>query len=340
MSSFKKLIKSDISVVPYEANKQWTIASSSFDSYLKIYEGTNIIGTFNPSTDPTTTDGQYKRLIYNQVNHLYYQTYTGSLNTSSLANSIYYESASQQRPTASYFIFNDKSELIKNFPTGANETIQVISVNQNVYGNKILPYTFVISSSVDFIVDDGFGNLLVLEGSAESYINNGYFDAVGYFADNIVSAGSYIGNIFYAQGIAIITDQSSQNVIAAGSQILFKNEYTIYEHEIRCLVKESDYNLSYNQTLLVSGGLYIVSSSNGYILTGSNDSSVKDFATGSLLTPIPGSISGSTSGYFTPYATTLGLYNDNNELLAVAKFGKPMLMSPDTDMTFVIKYDT
>ena len=37
MSSFKKLIKSDISVVPYEANKQWTIASSSFDSYLKIY---------------------------------------------------------------------------------------------------------------------------------------------------------------------------------------------------------------------------------------------------------------------------------------------------------------
>jgi hypothetical protein len=309
MSSFKKLIKSDVSVVPYEANKQWTIASSSFDSYLKIYEGINIIGTFNPSTDPTTTDGQYKRLIYNQVNHLYYQTYTGSLNTSSLANSIYYESASQQRPTASYFVFNDKSELIKNFPTGSNETIQVISVNQNVYGNKILPYTFVISSSADFIVDDGFGNLLVLQGSAESYINNGYFDAIGYFADNIVSAGSYIGNIFYAQGIAIITDQSLQNVIIAGSQILFKNEYTIYEHEIRCLVKESDYNLSYNPTLV----------------TNYASGSVKDFATG--------------SNFYT-YATTLGLYNDNNELLAVAKFGKPMLMSPDTDMTFVIKYDT
>ena len=309
MSSFKKLIKSDVSVVPYEANKQWTIASSSFDSYLKIYEGINIIGTFNPSTDPTTTDGQYKRLIYNQVNHLYDQTYTGSLNTSSLANSIYYESASQQRPTASYFVFNDKSELIKNFPTGSNETIQVISVNQNVYGNKILPYTFVISSSADFIVDDGFGNLLVLQGSAESYINNGYFDAIGYFADNIVSAGSYIGNIFYAQGIAIITDQSLQNVIIAGSQILFKNEYTIYEHEIRCLVKESDYNLSYNPTLV----------------TNYASGSVKDFATG--------------SNFYT-YATTLGLYNDNNELLAVAKFGKPMLMSPDTDMTFVIKYDT
>lgn len=309
MSSFKKLIKSDISVVPYEANKQWTIASSSFDNYLKIYEGLNTGSNFDPSSDPTTTEGQYKRLIYSQINHLYYQTYTGSLNTSSLANSIYYESASQQRPTASYFIYNDKPQLVKNFPTGTNETIQVISVNQNIYGNKILPYTFIISSSVAFAVDDGFGNLLALQGSAELYIENGYFNAAGYFADNIVDANSYIGNIFYAQGIAVITSQGSQGIIASGCQISFKNEYTIHEHEVRCLVKESDYNLSYNPTLV----------------TNYESGSVKDFATG--------------SDFYT-YATALGLYNDNNELLAVAKFGKPMLMSPDTDMTFVVKYDT
>jgi hypothetical protein len=309
MSSFKNLIKSDISVVPYEANKQWTLASASFSNYLKVYEGSNIIGTFNPSTDPTTTDSQYKRLIYSQINHLYYQSYTGSLNTSSLANSVYYESASQQRPTSSYFVFNDKSELIKNFPTGANETIQVISVNQNVYGNKILPFTFIISSSVAFATDDGFGNLIALQGSAELYINNGYFNAAGYFADNVVDANSYIGNIFYAQGTAIITSQGSQGIIASGCQISFKNEYTIYENEIRCLVKESDYNLSYNPTLV----------------TNYASGSLKDFATG--------------SNFYT-YATALGLYNDNNELLAVTKFGKPMLMSPDTDMTFVVKYDT
>ena len=103
----------------------------------------------------------------------------------------------------------------------------------------------------------------------------------------------------------------------------FKNEHIIYENEVRCLVKESDYNLSYNPTLL--SGSYI-------------SGSVKDFATGSLLPS--GSVSGSTSGYFRPYATAIGLYNDNNELLAVAKFGKPILMSPYTDMTFVVRYDT
>jgi hypothetical protein len=98
--------------------------------------------------------------------------------------------------------------------------------------------------------------------------------------------------------------------------VSFKNEHIIYEHEVRCLVKESDYNLSYNPSLV----------------TGSYTGSVlRDFATGSILP---------SGSYFIPYATTLGLYNDNNELLAVAKFGKPMLISPDTDMTFVVKYDT
>lgn len=115
-------------------------------------------------------------------------------------------------------------------------------------------------------------------------------------------------------------------VVYTGSfTVSFKNEHTVYEHEVRCLVKESDFNLSYNPSLIKSGSQYIVSSSNGYILTGSDDSTVRNFATG--------------SDFYT-YATVLGLYNDNNELLAIAKFAKPMLMSPDTDMTFVVKYDT
>lgn len=91
--------------------------------------------------------------------------------------------------------------------------------------------------------------------------------------------------------------------------VSFKNEHIIEENEVRCLVNESDFNLSYNPTIVT--GSYI-----GGV--------VRDFATGSE---------------FTTYTTTLGLYNDNNELLAVAKFSKPILISPDTDMTFVVKYD-
>ena len=46
-----------------------------------------------------------------------------------------------------------------------------------------------------------------------------------------------------------------------------------------------------------------------------------------------------TGSSFNPYITTVGLYNDSNELLAVAKLGQPLPKSEDTDMTFVIKLD-
>jgi hypothetical protein len=186
MSSFKKLSKPDISVVPYYANKQWNISTSCYPTsseYLVIYQGTNLTTSFSLSNDPIN-EGQYERLVYTQINHMFYQSYTGSLNTSSLARSIYYESASQQRPTASYFIYNDKDNLVKSFPTGANETIRVLAVNQPIYGNKILPNSFVLSSSVYYITDDGFGNLN--------------------------DSSTHVGNIFYAHGLAIITNQDYQ----------------------------------------------------------------------------------------------------------------------------------
>lgn len=87
----------------------------------------------------------------------------------------------------------------------------------------------------------------------------------------------------------------------------FKNEYIIYENEIRCKIGENDFNFSYNPTL-----------------TSDNSGSLKPFATGSD---------------FTPYITTVGLYNDRSELLAVAKLAKPLPLSATTDTTIVVRYD-
>jgi hypothetical protein len=186
MASFKKLSKSDVTFVPYYANKQWTISIDCFptsNEYLTIYKGTNLTGSFSSGSDPKS-EGQYERLVYSQINQLFYQKYITSLNTSSLVNSIYYESASQQRPTSSYFIYNDSARLIENFPTGAMEGIRVLAINQDIFGDKILPNTFMLSSSAYYVVDDGYGNL---------YDTN-----------------THIGNLFYAHGLGVITNQDYQ----------------------------------------------------------------------------------------------------------------------------------
>jgi len=91
----------------------------------------------------------------------------------------------------------------------------------------------------------------------------------------------------------------------------FTNQHTVYENYITAHVEENEFNLTYNPSLRVT-------QSNAY-------SEIQDFATGS---------------YFSPYATTLGFYNDDNELLMVAKFAQPIPMSLDTDMTFLVRYDT
>ena len=46
-----------------------------------------------------------------------------------------------------------------------------------------------------------------------------------------------------------------------------------------------------------------------------------------------------TGSEFAPYITTVGLYNDAHELIAVAKLGQPIPKSKTNDMTFVVKFD-
>jgi hypothetical protein len=87
----------------------------------------------------------------------------------------------------------------------------------------------------------------------------------------------------------------------------FKNEYIIYEQEVRCKVGENDFNFTNNPTV-----------------TTDNSGSIASFATGSD---------------FSPYVTTVGLYNENSELLAVAKLSQAVSLSSVTDTTFVIRYD-
>lgn len=85
-------------------------------------------------------------------------------------------------------------------------------------------------------------------------------------------------------------------------------ETTIYQNEVKCHVNENDFNYSLNPSVFASGSATMIDS-----LTGSA---------------------------FTPYATTVGLYNESNELLVVGKLATPYAIPTNTDITFIIRWDS
>lgn len=313
MSIYKQINKSDIYQDKLVLNKQWSynFTTASYNDYIKVYSGICTSSLFISGSSSSD------QLEYSKINHLFYHQYlnTNLNNYNDSINSLYYYSASNYRNTSSYFNYEDNPLFINDFPINDNQTIKSIYVNKSIYGNKILPKSFIISSSDYYILDDGFGNLYdfkyVLSGSNLLYVSGSYVD-YNYVEDYISGSAIHVGNIFYSYGLGIITNQYYQNLFplpSTGSvSYSFKNEWNVFENYIYCKIKSNDFNLSYNPSLLKSGSL---------------NSEVLDFATGS----------------FSPYFTGVGLYNDSNELLAIAKMGQSIYKSPNIDMNIIIKID-
>jgi hypothetical protein len=47
-----------------------------------------------------------------------------------------------------------------------------------------------------------------------------------------------------------------------------------------------------------------------------------------------------TGSFLAPFITTIGLYNDDCELVAVAKLPQPIKSMPDVPINFIIRFDT
>jgi hypothetical protein len=188
-----------------------------------------------------------------------------------------------------------------------------------------------------------------------------------------------LGNIFYANGIATITWQTgfstgsgvyiegtNYNFGSAGYQMSFQSTKTIFENELFLEVKPNEFNISTNPsaTTHYSGGLYI----NKYIenrpsaLGDSGSFFDLDFriksehifnytsswgAPGTSVTRSIGfddyefsSSLDSTGSYLAPYITTVGLYDDEMNLVAVAKLPSKPKSTPDYPVNIVVRFDT
>jgi hypothetical protein len=148
---------------------------------------------------------------------------------------------------------------------------------------------------------------------------SGYFDdGQGNLFDN---NAEYVGNVIYTHGIIILTDQTAAT-LTGNETVSFRPTTTIYETQYKCTIRPDEFNYSLNPTLLSGSEYTNPVNSNGLPVNVSGD--VVNFVTGSS---------------FSPYITTVGLYNSNNELLAVGKLAQPVPTSRTVDMNIVINMD-
>jgi hypothetical protein len=146
--------------------------------------------------------------------------------------------------------------------------------------------------------------------------------------------GNQLGNIIYEHGLAIVTVESDDaydslygtavygtdlygeapgfDAFMTGSNVTcsFESTLTFNETQFAARITENEYQFSLNPTIIKGNNI--------------NSNTYYDFATGS---------------YFTPYITTVGMYNNNYDLLAVAKLAKPLPVSQYTDTTIMVNLD-
>lgn len=318
MGAYKKLLASDVIVTPFEVNKGFTFIGASqltgSDVGIDRYLSQNITGSF--STLEATTGylaQEYKRLLYNSVKELYYSNIVATASIpyiipgSDPQGDILVGSSTSAGRYENYL--QTTLTVERYFPTESNAIVGIISIPSKLYGDKIQPGSFRFTSDSGSIYDDGNGSV--------------YFDL-----DN-----EYAGNIIYQHGLVVLTKDNDPGIDVYGTGLYgtavyqiganpfienfinsvnvtcsFSSSYTLYETQYKCTVGTSEFNFSLNPSLI----------------SGSTEGTLYDFATGS---------------YFNPYITTVGLYNENQDLIAVGKLAKPLPTNNTTDLTVLINID-
>ena len=404
----KRIPKSDISIRPFKAYKEWSFdetTAASASVYIYSASVGNVVNDF-----PTAS-------IYDPTNDKWITYYPASI-YGNIKSTFY--NGQEDNPitrigfkTNTFTIFtNAKERNLENFA-------KVISIPNIYVGEGIKKNSVTINDAGELYTDDGFGNLrgsdveLVLESinfnnSSIQYLNlensiltltlvslnletnqvifnynsinytqtiiqldfeNGILEVDGLpFLDNIIGVQ---GNIFYNQGIIILTKNSSTKLLS-NWDLSFKSTQTIYENEYLLIVNEDEFNVSTNPTSIETIGMIVTSSielddksnpnSKKYIkkiITNPGTQYIKKKTITDIGTIVDYRFSGSvgntragfehwdmsgsvdsTGSFLAPFITTIGLYNDACELLAVAKLPQPIKSEPDIPVNFIVRFDT
>ena len=197
---------------------------------------------------------------------------------------------------------NDKMFFNKFYKTGS-----FVSIPQSQFGDRIKRSSFTLTddstSATIKIIDDGNGNLYAPNASVSQSVSA------------LSSSDNYVGNIFYDVGIFAITETSSydgtnnySDVTSGTYTVTYKGARDISTHEWSCDAVPNEMNLTENITIFKPGGA----------------GDLKDNLTSSL---------------FPTYITEVGLYDDERNLMGLARLSKPIPKSTIIPMRFYVRMD-
>ena len=313
MAAYKQFNSQDIIISPLEVTKGFNFIGSALvasnvniDRYLGVKSNTtDATGYISPVSQSS---------IYFSTQQLYYSNYiSGSNGEVQPANtqSINPDGTTNGLINGNGYYNYPQTDLNpqKYWPTGSTEAIGVISVPKAMFGDYIQPTSIEITTESGSYFDDGEGRLKLrnplISPSSSMYIGN-----VIYEHGIIIFTGGTRTENTGSSGTGVITNSDIENFVDDSNiTISFSSSFSIYETQYKCTIGESEFNYTLNPTV-ISGS--------------SNDGTVYDYVTGS---------------FFSPYVTTVGMYNDDYELLAVGKLAQPLPTSRTTDTTILINID-
>ena len=123
------------------------------------------------------------------------------------------------------------------------------------------------------------------------------------------------GNVFYRKGTIVVSshDPKYNSIFNYDFTLKYRNTHTIYQWETIVRIPKGSFNVSQNPTALQNPYTDLLKNE----FTGSNPN----------------------SDLF-PYITSIGLYNDQKELMAVAKLSQPLKVRNDVDVNISVRFDT
>ena len=326
MSVYKPFTTSDVVVTPFKVNKSFTFTGASeftsSNAGIDRFFGTNTpyISGSNHTGEIST---QNQTLVYESIKQLYYSNFLNGQDGSpaNLAQFNNDGTITVQGGSGSYQPMYDNylpDTLAANrlFPTASDDRIGVISIPSNLFGENIKPGTFSYSytgPAPSFIsgefTDDENGNLFKNGNKVGDIIYQHGIMVLTAFGTSIT--GSVYGTALYGTGVYSTAGAQELDIVIGSSNVTcsFQSTTTIYESQYKCTLRENEYNYTQNPSAISSS---------------LNSGIVHDFLTGS---------------YFEPYITTVGLYNNANQLVAVGKLAQPLQSSNTTDTTILVNLD-